>query len=302
MEIIKKIVIILFLIFNIFGTITYYKESVGNQEIISEEVIITDKYRIGHGGRYSYYMTGKNENGFYKIPTDSYDIGDKVIIYQNPNSANAKGGDPQWHTTVKAVQGESYMRLIMFIIFTIINIIVLYHFFFHPKSKNYDDIPKPDLSICLEKALVNGKMRFKPGLGELLSLIFCWGLLIGLIYLLIDCLKDGDYNIFPALLAIPALIYTIPILPLMQNPNNFEATFSDGTFNSFKFYYKGKEVLIDHGCADDGRYTYIYDDPIYHNLRYADGSSMNRFSRDRVHNYLVAWLKYNLLFSTQKKS
>ena len=36
-------------------------------------------------------MNGTNDKGYYKIPESKYDIGDTVTVYQNPDSANAKG-------------------------------------------------------------------------------------------------------------------------------------------------------------------------------------------------------------------
>jgi len=126
---IRKIVLSVLLIFCIFGMITYSKEAFGNTKIISQEVVIIDKYETGNGGKTgnSYYMKGINENGEYKIPGDKYDIGDTVTVYQNPNSANAKGSDPQWYTSAEYAKGTSTAGFVFFTVLAIIDAAFLYY-------------------------------------------------------------------------------------------------------------------------------------------------------------------------------
>ncbi|SEP59563.1 hypothetical protein [Butyrivibrio sp. TB] len=109
--------------------ITYSKEAFGNTKIISQEVVIIDKYETGNGGKTgnSYYMKGINDNGEYKIPGDKYDIGDTVTVYQNPNSANAKGSDPQWYTSAEYAKGTSTAGFVFFTVLAIIDAAFLYY-------------------------------------------------------------------------------------------------------------------------------------------------------------------------------
>ncbi|WP_408072297.1 hypothetical protein [Butyrivibrio sp. JL13D10] len=126
---IKRIIFTALLLFSIWGTFTYSAEVFGNTKIISQEVVIVDKYETGNGGKSgnSYYMKGINENGEYKIPGTEYDIGDTVTVYQNPDSANAKGSDAQWYTSSEYAKGASIAGLIFYFVLVIISAVLLYH-------------------------------------------------------------------------------------------------------------------------------------------------------------------------------
>ena len=103
----KKVLSLIFLFFllffNAFAIISAYNENHKNYEVISKEVTIIEKYTIGSpadSNNYSKYMTGEDDEGNqYKIPNQTADIGDKITIYANPNSANYNGGDREWHTS-----------------------------------------------------------------------------------------------------------------------------------------------------------------------------------------------------------
>ncbi len=123
MIIFKKALLSILLIFNIFCMFTYAAESFFKTQLVSEKVLIIDKYETGTGGKtgHSQYMKGVNEKGEYKIPGSKYEIGDAVTVYQNPDSANAKGSDVQWYTSALYTRRVSIAGFIFFLILSIIN-------------------------------------------------------------------------------------------------------------------------------------------------------------------------------------
>lgn len=140
----KKIICVSFLsmllLFNIFGVYTSFEENYIKKEIVEKEVTIIDKYEIlnssEYSDSYSKYMKGIDVNDeLVIIPGDSAAIGDRIIVYQNKNSAEANGSDPKWHTSIKAVEGTSIFGMILFGFFTIINLCILVHYIKKPIIK-----------------------------------------------------------------------------------------------------------------------------------------------------------------------
>lgn len=123
----KRIILAVLLVFNIFSMFSYAGESFFNTKTVSERVLIVDKYETGNGGKtgHSHYMKGTNDKGYYKIPGSKYDIGDTVTVYQNPDSANAKGSDVQWYTSALYTRRVSIAGFIFFFILTVINAALL---------------------------------------------------------------------------------------------------------------------------------------------------------------------------------
>ena len=126
---IALVISLLLTILNVFCVWSAYDELTSNYELISKEVTIIDKYSIGHTDingtdSESNYMKGIDSKGNYvKIPNWNAEIGDIITVYQNKNSANANGGDPEWFTSEKEVKGNSQFAIILFTIFSIITFI-----------------------------------------------------------------------------------------------------------------------------------------------------------------------------------
>lgn len=125
----------LLLFFNIFGCYGYFEERFVTRNIISKDVVIIDKYAIGgdasdtNSG--SYYMKGEDTNGgIVLIVGDKYNIGDIATIYINENSAQANGWgtSPEWHTSVDSIDAASTFGMILFAIFSIVNLCYLIHY------------------------------------------------------------------------------------------------------------------------------------------------------------------------------
>lgn len=122
------VVLFLLLIFNIIATGLYYGEGHGDYSIESHEVTIIDQYVIhgDAGSADSYYMTGRDDAGDkYTIMSHDAEIGDRITIYANPNSAEYNGGDRHWYTSEKRVRRMSSFATGMFALFTVVNILVI---------------------------------------------------------------------------------------------------------------------------------------------------------------------------------
>ncbi len=129
----KKVLSLIFLFFllffNAFAIISAYNENHKNYEVISKEVTIIEKYTIGSpadSNNYSKYMTGEDDEGNqYKIPNQTADIGDKITIYANPNSANYNGGDREWHTSETGLKNSNNAGIVIYSIASVIIIIMI---------------------------------------------------------------------------------------------------------------------------------------------------------------------------------
>ena len=122
------VVLFFLLIFNIIATMLYYNENHGNYAIETRDVTIIDQYIIhaDAGSADSYYMTGEDDAGdLYTIMSHDADIGDRITIYANPNSAEYNGGDRHWYTSEKRVGQMSSFATGVFVFFTVVNIIVI---------------------------------------------------------------------------------------------------------------------------------------------------------------------------------
>ncbi|WP_143008403.1 hypothetical protein [Pseudobutyrivibrio sp. YE44] len=288
---------------NIAVAVNGFKEGFFEATIVSEQVTITNKYEITHhhykgGTTSSHYMTGQNENGYYKIPGDAYDIGDVVTVYQNPESANAKGGDPEWHTSEAAVYNTAKFSFVLFTIFAIINGVVVY-LLFKPKKEEPE---QPPLSQCLDDALIDGRMKIQRSFDEIIAFVFLLGLAIGMIAVIIICIMDGDYNVAPGVIAAPILLYYASVSALAQNPNNYRAEMPDKTFNTFRLYYKDEEIFIPFECADDGRFKYKTTKNPIDDIAYTDGYKMSARTKQKINSYLTLWLRTNHLFYSSPKA
>lgn len=127
--IIKITLLFLLLFFNLFGIYESYQERFVSRNIISKEVTLFDKYSIGNGkGGDSDYMKGLDDNGDVTlIVGDEYNIGDRITVYINTNSMQAQSeSDPeQWHTSIAKADMSSFIGIVVFVIFTIINILLI---------------------------------------------------------------------------------------------------------------------------------------------------------------------------------
>ena len=133
-KIVVTIVLVLLLLFNLFALAENVSAKV-NEVIEEKEVTIVDSYTIqtGDSGESS-YMTGVDGEGYYKIVGDGYEIGDVIMIYHNANSVNAQVGDtamgdPQWYSSLKMARQGEIFGIMLFSIFTILNVIVLVVYF-----------------------------------------------------------------------------------------------------------------------------------------------------------------------------
>lgn len=123
---IKVTLLILLLIFNIFGIYQSFVECFIDYDIEQQTVRIVDKLYMHSKTSKTCYMYGEDTDGNrYKIPGDTADVSDVISIYINPNSANAQGSDPQWCTNPKQVRINSIIGIILFGILTSVNIILL---------------------------------------------------------------------------------------------------------------------------------------------------------------------------------
>ena len=123
---IKVTLLILLLIFNIFGIYQSFVECFIDYDIEQQTVRIVDKLYMHSKTSKTCYMYGEDEAGNrYKIPGDTADISDVITVYRNPNSANAQGSDPQWCTNPRQVRINSIIGIIFFGILTFVNIILL---------------------------------------------------------------------------------------------------------------------------------------------------------------------------------
>lgn len=131
---IKIVLLALLLVFNISGVILYAGEGFSPHIVIEEkQVTIIDKYTIGRAdsSHESSYMKGQDAEGNIHIITgplklqNRTHIGDKISIYQNPDSANAQGGDPQWKLSPGLVRRNSIMGFFLFVILTAGNVALL---------------------------------------------------------------------------------------------------------------------------------------------------------------------------------
>lgn len=129
----KKIVVLIFLSFllllNILGTYVYFRERFITRSIVSKDVVIVDKYKVGgdipNASSLTYYMKGKDKNDeIFLIMGNKCNVGDSVTIYTNENSVQAKsdGTASKWHTSVNSVDATSDFKIVFFAIFSVINI------------------------------------------------------------------------------------------------------------------------------------------------------------------------------------
>lgn len=134
------ILLVLLLLFNLLALAENVSAKV-NEVVEEKEVTIVDCYTVqtGDSGESS-YMTGMDDEGNYKIVGDGYEIGDVIMIYRNANSVNAQAGDtalgdPQWYSSLKMARQGEIFGIMLFSIFTILNVIVLVVYF---KKRNTD--------------------------------------------------------------------------------------------------------------------------------------------------------------------
>lgn len=139
-RIMTAIVLFQLLVVNLFGLWQNLYAKV-NEVVEEKEVTIVDCYTVqtGDSGESS-YMTGMDDEGNYKIVGDGYEIGDVIMIYRNANSVNAQAGDtalgdPQWYSSLKMARQGEIFGIMLFSIFTILNVIVLVVYF---KKRNTD--------------------------------------------------------------------------------------------------------------------------------------------------------------------
>ena len=71
-------------------------------------------------------MIGEDESGtLYSILTDRAEIGQKITIYANENSAEYKGGDRHWYPSEKQVRNSSSAGVVMFTPISLGNILLI---------------------------------------------------------------------------------------------------------------------------------------------------------------------------------
>lgn len=153
----------------------------------------------------------------------------------------------------------------------------------------------------LEKAIVNNKMRLGIDIGAVISLMIIWLLFLGITGMIVICVMDGNYDIIPGVISLPAFVFVLLTHPLMQNPGNFEATMPDGTFRTFKMFYKKKEVIVQHECNDEGKFVMVKSGFQLENFSYADGSEIGYVTSFKISNYLEQWLKSNDLIAFEQR-
>lgn len=124
------ILLVLLLLFNLFALVENVSAK-ANEVVEEKEVTIVDCYTVqtGDSGE-SFYMTGVDSEGYYKIVGDGYEIGDVIMIYRNANSVNAQVGDtamgdPEWYSSVKRAEQGDIFGITLFSILTILNATVL---------------------------------------------------------------------------------------------------------------------------------------------------------------------------------
>lgn len=139
-RIMTAIVLFQLLVVNLFG-LWQNLYAIVNEVVEEKEVTIVDCYTVqtGDSGESS-YMTGMDGEGYYKIVGDGYEIGDVIMIYRNANSVNAQVGDtamgdPQWYSSLKMARQGEIFGIMLFSIFTILNVTVLVVYF---KKRNTD--------------------------------------------------------------------------------------------------------------------------------------------------------------------
>lgn len=131
---IQTVLLVLLLLFNVFGVFLYAAEGFSANIAMEErQVTIIDKYTIGrkNSSRSSSYMKGQDADGNTYVITGPLkvqkrtSIGDEITIYQNPDSANAQGGDPQWKLSPWQVRRDSIMGFFLFVLLTAGNVALL---------------------------------------------------------------------------------------------------------------------------------------------------------------------------------
>lgn len=119
---IKTIILFVLLIFNVVVLSENITARFAAKEVLSKDVTIVDKYSIGGDNDYyfeTHYMKGEDDNGeVIVIVGNKYDIGDKVTVYADKSMVKSA----EWQTDVKAIARDSDITIILFLIFTVINI------------------------------------------------------------------------------------------------------------------------------------------------------------------------------------
>lgn len=131
-------------LFNLFGVCSGYTEAYGDTSnlMISKQVKIIDTITIEHDPGYQRYIYGLDkDNNKIKIPSDKYDVGDTITVYQNPKSMNAQGSDPEWFIHPDQVQNNAKFGFYMFIVFliTTISLSVVCFVKLNHKERKYED-------------------------------------------------------------------------------------------------------------------------------------------------------------------
>lgn len=113
------------LIFNILGTLVYITEFF-HRNIVEKQVTITDVYTLDSRYSQSYCAGFIDDNGQTGlIHTQKLQINDNVIVYQDLNSANANGSNPEWYLSKWNLYLGNILNLIIFILLTSLNIFFL---------------------------------------------------------------------------------------------------------------------------------------------------------------------------------
>ena len=122
-KVLLLIVLFFLLFFNVFAIISAYDENHKNYEVISKEVTIIEKYTIRSdtGSDESEYMTGEDDEGNqYTILGHTADVGDKITVYANPNSANYNGDATEWFTSETRLKTYNNVAIVIFGIASVI--------------------------------------------------------------------------------------------------------------------------------------------------------------------------------------
>ena len=150
----------------------------------------------------------------------------------------------------------------------------------------------------LNNAIVDGKMRLKFRASSIIALLVFVLLFIGITYLVVEHIAHGNFDVLPGIVGMGGFIYVFCIMPRTQRSANYEASTTDGTFNTFRMSYKGKELTMKYTVDADGYFAFTRQGFNKGWIEYADGTEMKNITHYRVTNYVIEWLRSNKLLST----
>lgn len=150
-------------------------------------------------------------------------------------------------------------------------------------------------------SLVNGKIKPKYGISNIIGSIILILLDMLFIYLLINGILDInlEFIVYPTI-GVIVCTYMILIIPILQKPNNFYIKFKDiHTLEGFELYYKKRKVNVDYKLDAKGKILFNNNLKKKDCISYADGTKMSNVVKYKIINYLSMWLKSKNLLSDE---